>query len=257
MDVHERLVKQAVHAIAIQLVDAHRVHLESLEVQDVPANQDDKEVEEKLVCPVSAFKCQHNKTLDASDAHLAHRAHLVQWDRQDNRDRKVHQAIPDRMLDQIMRDHQDLQAIMVNLVEMDSQAHPVHQDRVERAVDVVPQVQLVNQVVPDKKVNVAQQERMDNQDRQDQWERQDLQAAQAAPAVAVRMAHQDNLVHRAMMHNTAHVHDAVSWHELALKATRTTFDQETSTIVIFVTRRGDELAIMTTILSLSTVMLMS
>jgi len=256
VDVHERLVKPAVNATAIQLVDAHRVHLESLEVQDVPANQDDKEVEEKLVYPVSAFKCQHNKTLDASDAHLVHQAHLVQWERQDNRDRKVHQAILDQMLDQIIRDHQDRRVTMVNLAEMDNQAHPVHQDKVERAVDVVLQVQLVNQVVQEEKVNVVQQEPMDNQEHQDQQDNQDLQVDPAAQVVVVRMAHQDNLVHRAMTHNTAHVHDAVSWH-VASKRTTTTFDQEVSTIVMFVTRRADELAIMTTILSLSAVMLIS
>jgi len=257
VDVHERLVKPAVNAIAIHRHDAHRVQLESLEVLDVLANLDDKEVEEKLVYPVLAFKCQHNKTLDANDAHLVHQVHPVQWDRLDNRDRKDHQVIPDQMLDQIIRDHQAQRVIMVNQDEMDNQAHPVHLDKVEQAVDVVLQVQLVNQVVPEEKVNVVQQEPMDNRERQDQQANQDLQAAPAAPAVAVRTERQDHLVNRVEMHNTAHVHDAVSWHEFALKTTTTTFDREESTIVMFVTRRGDEFAIMTTILSLSTVMLMS
>jgi len=221
VDDHEKLVKPTEdNAIAIRLIDVHRVQLVDLEVLASLENQDDKVREARLACPVFRFQCQHNKIRDVSDAHLDHRVKMARPDPLVKTDRKARLAILEVMVVLAVRDLQDRQEMPVHQETMDDQVVLVHRAKVAQVDAKVPLDQQVNRVVLAEKVNVVQLETTVNRVHRDQLVSLVHREVQVPPVAEVNQANRAHLEHQVTMLSTVHVLDAASLLVFALETTR-------------------------------------
>jgi len=209
VDDRAKLVKHTDNATAIRLTDAHRVPLVDLELPAHRVNQDDKDREASLACPVFRFQCQH-KIQDASVAHPDHQVRMARPDPLDKTDRKDHPAILEVMVVLAVLELQDRQEMLVNRDAMVNQVLLVDPAKVALADAKVHLDQQVNPAVPAEKVNVVQLETTVNRAHPVMLVNPVHREVQAQPAVAVNQASQDHLEHPETTHSTARVLDAVS-----------------------------------------------